>query len=237
MKGLIFNRDVNCTPVLRTDLPMPVILKEYALIKVVRAGICRTDIEMIQGYKSGFEGILGHEFVGLVEDVATSKEIKQTWLNQRVVGEINISCNECQICLESRDEDRKRNHCPNRSCLGIIRKDGTFAEYITLPIQNLYMVPDSISDAHAVFVEPLAAAYRIIEQNIIQENDKICIIGDGKLGLLTAEVLVHAVNKHISITMIGKHLNKLHLGNSKMRNIKFKYRKTLSNRIACHHIS
>ena len=212
MKGLIFNQEVNCTPVLRKDLPTPVILKDYALIKVIRAGICRTDIEMIHGYKSGFEGILGHEFVGLVEDVAASKEIKEKWLNQRVVGEINISCNECQICLESCNEDLKRNHCPNRSCLGIIGKNGTFAEYITLPIPNLYRVPDSISDAHAVFVEPLAAAYRIIEQNIIQNNDKICIIGDGKLGLLTAEVLVHAVNKYTIITMVGKYLNKLHLG-------------------------
>jgi threonine dehydrogenase-like Zn-dependent dehydrogenase len=217
MKGLIFNGEVNCTPILRNDLPKPVILKDYALIKVIRAGICRTDIEMIQGYKSGFEGILGHEFVGFVEDVATSKEMKQTWLNQRVVGEINISCNECQTCLDGWNEDMKRNHCPNRSCLGIIGKNGTFAEYITLPIRNLYMVPDSISDAHAVFVEPLAAAYRIIEQNIIQENDKICIIGDGKLGLLTAEVLVHAVNKDISITMMGKYLNKLHLGNTKIK--------------------
>ena len=106
----------------------------------------------------------------------------------------------------------KRNHCPNRACLGIIGKNGVFAEYITLPTQNLYIVPETISDAHAVFVEPLAAAYRIIEQDVINEKDNVCIIGDGKLGLLTAEVLVHELYKEISISMIGKHLDKLSLG-------------------------
>ena len=131
---------------------------------------------------------------------------------KRVVGEINIHCNECQICLQTKYHDLKRNHCPNRTCLGIIGKNGAFAEYITLPTQNLYIVPETISDAHAVFVEPLAAAYRIIEQDVINEKDNVCIIGDGKLGLLTAEVLVHELYKEISISMIGKHLDKLSLG-------------------------
>lgn len=216
MDGLVFRQNSNSDPVLVKGLPKPSMLKDHALIRVIRAGICGTDIEIIQGYKDGFEGILGHEFVGVVEDVAGPFEIKQKWLKQRVVGEININCNDCQTCMAIGNIDMRRNHCPNRSCLGIIRKDGAFAEYITLPIQNLHIVPDSISDAHAVFVEPLAAAYRIIEQNIIKENDQICIIGDGKLGLLTAEILVHAINKKVAITMIGKHLNKLHLGNGKI---------------------
>ena len=143
--------------------------------------------------------------------------MKQKWLNQRVVGEININCNECETCTNEADNvAKRRNHCPNRLCLGIIQKDGAFTEYITLPISNLHIVPDSISDANAVFAEPLAAAYRIIEQKIIKENDEVCIIGDGKLGLLTAEVLVHTIKKPVAITMIGKHLNKLCLGKVKI---------------------
>ena len=215
MKGLIFNPHLSTDPILCNDLPMPALLKDYALIRVIRAGICGTDLEMMQGYKDGFEGVLGHEFVGIVEEVKASNKDKQKWLRQRVVGEININCTECPTCVDDRNTYMRRNHCPNRSCLGIIGKDGAFAEYITLPIQNLYVVPESISDAHAVFVEPIAAAYRIVEQNIIQKNDKICIIGDGKLGLLTAEVLVYAVDKSVTISMLGKHLEKLHLGNSK----------------------
>ena len=212
MKGLIFNRNVSCDPILHEDLSKPSISKDHALIKVTRAGICATDLEIIQGYKDGFKGILGHEFVGIVEDVDGANYLKQNWINQRVVGEINIYCNECQICLQTKYHDLKRNHCPNRTCLGIIGKNGAFAEYITLPTQNLYIVPETISDAHAVFVEPLAAAYRIIEQDVINEKDNVCIIGDGKLGLLTAEVLVHELYKEISISMIGKHLDKLSLG-------------------------
>ena len=99
MKGLIFDRNVSCDPILHEDLPKPSISKDHALIKVTRAGICATDLEIIQGYKDGFKGILGHEFVGIVEDVDGANYLKQKWINQRVVGEININCNECQICL------------------------------------------------------------------------------------------------------------------------------------------
>ena len=213
MKGFHFNRQISSTPTLDANLPPTVLLENHALIRILRAGICRTDIEICDGYKEGFSGVLGHEFVGVVEDVKASNAVKQTWINKRVVGEINISCQSCEICCKSGNLIFKRNHCPNRSCLGILRKDGCFAEFITLPVKNLHKVPRQVPDAHAVFVEPLAAAYRIIEQNIIQENDNICIIGDGKLGLLVADVLSHALNrKNVTVTMIGKYLVKLKLG-------------------------
>ena len=213
MKGFMYDPQVSSSPILVTNLPRPVAQTNHALIRVLRAGICRTDLEICDGYKDGYSGVLGHEFVGLVEDVNASNTIKQTWLNQRVIGEINIACMKCETCINSRRIDFKRNHCPNRSCLGILRKDGCFAEYITLPVENLYVVPHHIPDASAVFAEPLAAAYRIIEQNIIQRNDNVCIIGDGKLGLLVADVLVHALKEeNVSVTMIGKHFEKLDLG-------------------------
>ena len=209
----MFDPQFSSSPILFTNLSMPVTQPNNALIRVLRAGICRTDLEICDGYKDGYSGVLGHEFVGLVEDVNASNCVKQTWLNQRVVGEINIACMKCETCLEAKRIDFKRNHCPNRSCLGILRKDGCFAEYITLPVENLYVVPDHISDAFAVFAEPLAAAYRIIEQDIIQRNDNVCIIGDGKLGLLVADILVHSLKEeNVSVTMIGKHSEKLDLG-------------------------
>ena len=212
MEGFVLKRNCQNGPELSKSLLKPLMLKDEALIRILRAGICATDIEIANGYKDDFEGILGHEFVGIVEDVWGPNKTKQKWLKQRVVGEINIVCNECQICNDSSKLGMQRNHCSNRSCLGIIGKDGAFAEYITLPLKNLYIVPESISNSHAVFVEPLAAAYRIVEQNVIREEDKVGIIGDGKLGLLTAEVLVHGLNKQISISMIGKHPNKMQLG-------------------------
>ena len=213
MKGFVYDPQFSSSPILFTNLSMPVTQPNNALIRVLRAGICRTDLEICDGYKDGYSGVLGHEFVGLVEDVNASNSLKQTWLNQRVVGEINIACMSCETCMKTKRIDFKRNHCPNRSCLGILRKDGCFAEYITLPVENLYVVPDHIPDAFAVFVEPLAAAYRIIEQDIIQRNDNVCIIGDGKLGLLVADVLAHSLKEeNVSITMIGKHSEKLDLG-------------------------
>ena len=213
MKGFMFDPQFSSSPILFTNLSMPVTQPNNALIRVLRAGICRTDLEICDGYKDGYSGVLGHEFVGLVEDVNASNCVKQTWLNQRVVGEINIACMKCETCIKAKRIDFKRNHCPNRSCLGILRKDGCFAEYITLPVENLYVVPDHIPDAFAVFAEPLAAAYRIIEQDIIQGNDSVCIIGDGKLGLLVADILVHSLKEeNVSLTMIGKHSEKLDLG-------------------------
>lgn len=160
------------------EVPEPVPAGREALIKVLKAGICNTDLELIQGYMD-FEGILGHEFVGLV-----TQSPDKAWLRKRVVGEINVPCRTCTTCLTI---DPK--HCPSRKVLGIDQKDGVFAEYVTLPLANLYLVPPTVSDREAVFVEPLAAAIEILEQVAINEKKEVLILGDGKLGLLAALVL------------------------------------------------
>jgi threonine dehydrogenase-like Zn-dependent dehydrogenase len=168
-----------------------------ALIKVRLAGICGTDLEMIRGYMS-YAGILGHEFVGVVE-----KSDNPDLVGKRVVGEINIGCGNCNYC-----EIGLERHCQNRSVLGIYKRDGAFAEYLVLPEKNLHTIPDSISDRQAVFVEPLAAAFEIDEQLHINSNQKIAIIGDGRLAQLIARVLKL---KNPNITCFGRHQNKLQL--------------------------
>jgi len=156
----------------------PVPAEGEVLIKVLKAGICNTDLELIQGYMD-FEGILGHEFTGLVVQSAN-----EAWMGKRVVSEINIPCRKCKTCLTI---DPK--HCPSRKVLGIHQKDGVFAEYVTLPLVNLHVVPSTVSDKEAVFVEPLAAALQILEQVGIDERQEVLVLGDGKLGLLAALVL------------------------------------------------
>ena len=126
-----------------------------------------------------FRGVPGHEFVGVVERCG-NKAVE----GKRVVGEINLGCGNCLYCKSG-----LRNHCPNRSVLGILGKDGAFADYVTLPTGNLHLVPDSVSDEEAVFVEPLAAAFEILEQVGIGTEDRVCVLGDGKLGLLAAQVV------------------------------------------------
>lgn len=158
--------------------PKPGPAEGEALIKVLKAGICNTDLELIEGYMD-FEGILGHEFVGLV-----AQSSDEAWMGKKVVGEINIPCRKCATCLTI---DPK--HCPTRKVLGIHKKDGVFAEYVTLPLVNLHVVPSAVSDKEAVFVEPLAAALEILEQVAIDEKQEVLVLGDGKLGLLTALVL------------------------------------------------
>lgn len=166
-----------------------------ALIRVRYAGICTTDLEILNGYLS-FRGILGHEFVGVVEESPDPG-----WIGKRVVGEINIGCGTCPVCLAGLER-----HCPNRRVLGILNKDGAFAEYLTLPVKNLREVPPSISDKEAVFTEPLAAALEILEQIKIEPNFSVTIIGDGKLAQLIARVLI---NIGVRLTVIGKHPEKL----------------------------
>ncbi|OWZ18270.1 Glycoside hydrolase [Phytophthora megakarya] len=227
MKGLCLQGN-GLAPQLVTDLVVPTPAPHEALIEVLRAGICGTDLQMIDNYKPGFKGALGHEFVGIVRRLgsqyANDEQTQRIWLGKRVVGEINIPCNasNCPVCARcslkrnyngdplTREEIMRRNHCPNRSCLGIVRKDGAFAEYITLPLANLYEVPDGIMDSHAVFAEPLAAACRILEQQVIQPTDNVVVLGDGKLGLMVAEVL-HATGAAKSVTLVGKHREKLAL--------------------------
>jgi threonine dehydrogenase-like Zn-dependent dehydrogenase len=159
------------------DVPRPE-KNDEALIRIRRAGICSTDLELVRGYYP-YTGILGHEFVG---DVVQADE--QSWIGQRVVGEINAVCGACEQCLNGRP-----THCENRTVLGIVNRDGTFAEYTSLPIANLHRVPASVPDEAAVFTEPLAAALEIQEQVHIRPTDRVLLIGAGRLGQLVAQTL------------------------------------------------
>jgi threonine dehydrogenase-like Zn-dependent dehydrogenase len=177
------------------DVPIPVPDEGEALIKVIKAGICSTDLEMLKGYMD-FEGILGHEFMGCVIE----SDEKQ-WVGRRVVGEINIPCGFCEICSAN---DPK--HCPSRQVLGILRKDGVFAEFVTLPLKNLHVIPSNISDVEAVFIEPLAAAIAIFDQAKVDQEDEVLVLGDGKLGLLVAQVMQ---TRSANVFCAGHHSRKL----------------------------
>ncbi|MCA9875366.1 MAG: alcohol dehydrogenase catalytic domain-containing protein [Anaerolineales bacterium] len=163
----------------RRDYPTPKPEPGEALIRISRAGICTTDLEMVIGYRENFSGVLGHEFVGVVEQAPEA-----AWHGRRVVGSINIGCNDCDVCRCQGPE-----HCPNRRVLGIQAKDGVFADYVTLPVRNLLAVPDNVPDETAVFTEPLAAALRIREQVQVRPSVKTAVIGPGRLGLLVGQVL------------------------------------------------
>lgn len=167
-----------------------------ALVRVTRSGICNTDLEIVRGY-AGFEGTIGHEFVGVVEDACDAPHL----VGKRVVGEINAGCGVCELCLKG-----DARHCPERTVLGIVGRDGAHAEFLLLPSRNLIEVPDSVTDAQAVFAEPLAAAYGITEQVELLPETKLAVIGDGKLGLLCAMSLAL---KSQNVTIIGKHLSKI----------------------------
>ncbi|HNC87753.1 MAG TPA: alcohol dehydrogenase catalytic domain-containing protein [Anaerolineales bacterium] len=149
-----------------------------ALIKIRKAGICSTDLELVKGYYP-YTGILGHEFVGEVVEAPDA-----AWIGQRVVGEINAVCGTCETCLSGRP-----THCENRTVLGIVNRDGVLAEYATLPLNNLHRVPDSVSDDMAVFTEPLAAALEIQQQIQLKPDDRVLVIGAGRLGQLIAQTL------------------------------------------------
>src|SRR5512138_1848939 len=151
---------------------------DEALIKIRKAGICSTDLELVKGYYP-YTGILGHEFVGEVVEADEA-----SWIGQRVVGEINVVCNQCEQCLNGRP-----THCENRTVLGIVNRDGTFAEYTQLPIANLHRVPESVQDEMAVFTEPLAAALEIQDQIQIKPTDRVLLVGAGRLGQLIAQTL------------------------------------------------
>ena len=192
MKALYFDGKLTLR-----DVQEPQRAPGEALIRVVLAGICGTDREILQGY-SNFRGIPGHEFVGRV--VACDEP---QWLERRVVGEINVACGHCPWCAKGLGR-----HCPARSVLGIVNRPGVFAEYVTLPVQNLHHVPDEVSDQAATFTEPVAAACEILEQLPIAPGTRVAIIGDGRLGLLVAQVLKRA---GAEITLIGRHEWKLDL--------------------------
>jgi len=173
-----------------SDVPKPELAPESALVRVTVAGVCNTDRELVKGYMS-FRGILGHEFVGVVE------EGPEEWRGERVVGEINFACQSCPICYEG-----LQRHCPSRRVMGILEADGSFAEYVNVPIANLHTVPASVSDDIAVFAEPLAAAYEVLEQVHVMPNQECVVLGDGKLGLLVAQVLRQA-GAHVLV--VGHH--------------------------------
>lgn len=183
----------NCSLSLRADLPIPRPPAGEALVRVSCAGVCNTDVELTRGYYP-HRGVLGHEFVGVVE---TEGE----WHGVRVCGEINASCGECAPCRAGR-----RTHCERRTVLGIVNRDGAFAEYLTLPFENLHAVPQSVPDDEAVFAEPLAAALEITQQVHVRPDDAVVVIGDGKLGLLCAQVLALT---GCDLTAVGRHRDKL----------------------------
>ncbi len=180
----------------RTDLPRPQPAADEALLRVRMAGICATDLEMVKGYVPKFAGVLGHEFVGIVEE-CTQKE----WLGRRVVGRINIGCGLCVVCREQGPE-----HCLARTVLGIHNRNGAFAEYVTLPIQNLLPVPENVPDEVAVFTEPLAAAVRILHQVKIDAGMKTAVVGPGRLGLLIGQLFAQM---GVDVTMIGRRAESL----------------------------
>lgn len=196
MRAVIFDGSLR----LEKNYPEPAPQKGEALIKTSLVGICNTDIEITRGYMN-FKGILGHEFVGIVEEVKTSGENLKNLIGERIVGEINCGCGRCSYCRSG-----NRNHCPNRKVLGIYRKDGAMADYLTLPFENLHTIPEEISNEEAVFIEPLASAFEILEQVKINKKSKILIMGDGKLGLLAGLVLSNYYN---NVIVLGKHKNKL----------------------------
>ena len=198
MKAIVFDNELK----LDNNYKKPIPNDGEALIRVKLAGICNTDYEITKGYM-GYVGVLGHEFVGIVEDVNSSDEEKTKWIGKRVVAEISWGCDDpnCEWCAK-----KNYRHCPNRHTIGIWKKDGCMAEYITLPTNILFEVPVNVTDEQAVFVEPLAAACEITEQLHIEPTAKVLVLGDGKLGLTTALTL-NALN--LDVLLVGKHQNKL----------------------------
>ena len=195
MKAIVFDKELK----LVNDYKKPVPQKGEALVRVTLAGICNTDFEITKGYM-GYVGVLGHEAVGVVEEI---NDDDKSLLGKRVVAEISYGCKkaDCPYCAE-----KLYRHCPDRHTLGIWRKDGVFAEYFTMPLETLFEVPENVSDEQAVFVEPLAAACEITEQLHIDPMKKVVVLGDGKLGLTTALTL-NAQN--FDVLLVGKHQNKL----------------------------
>jgi len=193
----------------KTRKSLPGLRAGWAMVRVRLTGICNTDVEILRGYHS-FRGTPGHEFVGEVQDVAgVSAAVRRRWIGKRVAGEINIACRAlgfrpvCRFC-----ERGLTRHCKRRKVLGIVAHDGAFAEYLTLPLENLHVLPDSIGDEAAVFVEPLAAACEILDQVPVNHFREAAVLGDGKLAQLIARVLRSALPH---VVLYGKHPEKLAL--------------------------
>jgi len=181
-------------PIFRADQPDPEPAVGEVMVRVLCAGVCETDIQLIRGYM-GFRGVLGHEFVGVAES--------GPYAGRRVVGEINCACRRCPTCLAGYP-----THCPNRTVLGILNHDGAFADRIAVPQHNLHLVPDSLPNEVAVFTEPVAAAYQIPAQLSVGRQDRVVVLGDGRLGNLCAQVLAAVSDR---VLVVGKHQSKLAL--------------------------
>jgi threonine dehydrogenase-like Zn-dependent dehydrogenase len=181
-------------PHLQRDYPQPKRAAGEALLKVRKAGICATDLEILKGYM-GFTGVMGHEFVAEVAEGPAG------WKGKRVVGEINCACSTCPTCKSGLS-----GHCPNRTVLGIQQRDGCFAEYTSLPVRNLHALPDEVSDDEAVFVEPLAAACQIARQVELDAGQPVLVIGDGRLAQLIVRMLLDHQCKPL---MVGKHAHRM----------------------------
>jgi threonine dehydrogenase-like Zn-dependent dehydrogenase len=193
MRALLFDgSSLRCLD----DHPDPEAQPGEAIVRIRLAGICSTDLQILAGYM-GFTGVPGHEFTGEVVDGPAELT------GRRVVGEINYACGRCPNCRQGLGR-----HCPHRRVMGILGADGAFAEYLAIPVANLHVVPDGVPDEAAVFTEPLAAAYSILEQVTIGPPDDVVVLGDGKLGLLCAQVLA---NTGAAVTLVGKHPENLAL--------------------------
>ena len=179
---------------LRHDVPIPEPPPGEALVRVVRAGICNTDLELLRGYYP-YSGVLGHEFVGVVEQ--GPKHLQ----GQRVVGEINAVCGQCRFCRSGQP-----THCENRTVLGIVNRNGAFAEYLSLPVENLHLVPDTVPTDVATFTEPIAAALEIQQQVTVRPEERVLVVGDGKLGQLVAQTLAIT---GCNLLVVGRHQDKL----------------------------
>src|SRR3954452_20609807 len=193
MRALLFDKTLTFQP----RHPEPPASVGDTLLRVRQAGVCATDLEITKGYM-GFRGVLGHEFVG---EVVSSSD--KDLVGQRVAGEINVVCGRCDLCLSGLS-----THCRNRSVLGILNHDGAFADFVRLPQENLHVLPKSIDDDSAVFVEPLAAAFQVLNQVKLDGRKWVTVLGDGRLGLLVAQVLREAGSP---VRVIGRHAEKLNL--------------------------
>jgi len=200
MRAVVFDGELRFVE----DYPMPEVPPGWARIRVQKAGICKTDMEIMKGYM-GFKGILGHEFIGVVE-----KCDDPNWLGKQIVGEINAACGKCERCAQGLGR-----HCHNRTVLGILNHDGCMSDYCVLPIVNLLEIPATVSDDRAVLVEPLSAACEILEQMTFQGSERVLVLGDGRLGILCAWALLTVLS---DVTLTGHHPEKLEL--AKWRHLK-----------------
>lgn len=192
MRAIVFD---GSTLRLDADRADPTPAAGEVLVRMLRAGVCETDLQILNGYHR-FTGILGHEFVGIA--LGGSLE------GRRVVGEINCSCWSCDTCLRAGHP----GHCPRRTVIGIVGRDGAFADFVAIPERNLHVVPDGIDTDAAVFAEPVAAAFQIVTQTPIGRSTRVIVLGDGRLGNLCAQVLARASD---DVLVVGKHPKKLRL--------------------------